>query len=212
MKIGVIGSGMIGATVARLFSRTGHEVAIANSRGPASLEELAQELGPSARASSVEEAARFAEVVIVAVPLRAYRDLPPSAFEGSIVVDANNYYPGRDGAIESLDEDRRTSSELLADHLKGARVVKAFNTMYYATLATDGRPGAAREERLVLFVAGDDADAKQLVAGLIDELGFAAVDTGSLADGGRRQQPGSELYDTRMSPERAEAWLAEADT
>lgn len=212
MNVGVIGSGMIGATVARLFTRAGHEVAIANSRGPASLQELVEELGPSARAGSIEEVARFGDVAVVAIPLGAYRDLPRSAFEGSIVVDANNCYPGRDGAIEALDEDRTSSSELLANHLEGARVVKAFNTMYYATLAIEGRPDAAREDRLALFLAGDDPEAKQLVAGLIQQLGFAPVDTGSLADGGRRQQPGSAVYNTPMRSERAEACVAEGNT
>jgi 8-hydroxy-5-deazaflavin:NADPH oxidoreductase len=208
MDIGIIGSGHIGATAARLFVSAGHDVAIANSRGPESLQDLVAELGKEARATSVEEAAAFGEMVLVAIPLRAYRELPAEAFGERIVIDANNYYPGRDGQIEALDEGRTTSSELLAAHLPGARVVKAFNTMYFETLASRGAPDGPRDERLVLFVAGDDPEAKRRVADLIEQLGFAAVDTGSLAEGGARQQPGSPIYNEPMTPPEAQRQLA----
>lgn len=155
-----MGSGLIGASAARLFAAVGHEVALANSRGPSSLSNLVGEIGDGARAATVEEAARFGEVVVVAVPLKAYPDLPAEAFAGKVVADANNYYPGRDGSFEALDDDRTTSSELLAEHL----AVKAFNTMYYATLATEGRPDTPRDERPVLFVRADDPDAKRIVS------------------------------------------------
>jgi len=196
--------------VARLLVDAGHEVAIANSRGPESLAQLVAELGDRARAVEVDEAARFGEVVLVATPLAALDSLPPEAFEGRIVVDANDYYPGRDGQIPELDDGTLTSSELLARQLPGARVVKAFNTMYFRTLATEGRPEAPREERLVLFVAGDDEEAKRKVSDLIDQLGFAPIDTGSLADGGARQQPGTPVYNQPMSPAEAERALGGA--
>jgi predicted dinucleotide-binding enzyme len=205
MRIGIIGSGRIGATVAKLLTRAGHDVEIANSRGPETLGGVADDTG--ARPATVEDAAEFGTLVLVAIPLHAIGGLPADSFAGKVVLDANNYYPGRDGQIDRIDSGETTSSELLAEHLRRARVVKAFNTMYFETLATQGRPGAPREERLALFVAGDDAEAKRLVAGLIEEIGFAAVDTGPLGEGGRRQQPGGPLYNVTMTAPEAERAL-----
>ena len=205
MKIGIIGSGNIGATTARLFAGAGHDVTIANSRGPESLAELVGDLGPNAQAATVEDAARASDVVLIAIPLRAYPDLPAEAFAGKIVIDANNYYPQRDGQIPELDREETTSSELLARHLTGARIVKSFNTMNFRPLGSDGRPDAPRAERLAIYLAGDDEGAKEIVAGLIDEVGFAPVDTGSLHEGGVRQQPGSPIYNNPMLAEEAEA-------
>jgi hypothetical protein len=207
MKIGIIGSGNIGGTLTKLCARHGHEVAVANSRGPDTLAGLVEEAGEGTRAATVDDAAGFGEVVVVAVPLRAYRDLPAEPLAGRIVVDANNYYPARDGSIAELDDDSTTSSELLAAHIPASKVVKAFNTMHYGPLGGEGRPDAPRDERLAIFLAGDDEDAKRTVAGLIDELGFAPVDTGGLADGGRRQQPGAPVYNTPMKAPDAEAAL-----
>jgi len=204
MKIGIIGSGNIGATTARLFAGAGHEVTIANSRGPESLTELVQDIGPQAHAGTVEDAARASDVVLVAIPLRAYPDLPADEFAGKIVIDANNYYPQRDGEIAELESGEATSSELLARHLPGARVVKSFNTMNFKPLGTEGRPAAPHAERLAIYLAGDD-DAKAVVAGLIDEAGFAPVDMGSLHEGGARQQPGSPIYNNPMTGREAEA-------
>jgi 8-hydroxy-5-deazaflavin:NADPH oxidoreductase len=205
MRIGIIGSGRIGATVAKLLTRAGHEVAIANSRGPHTLAATAEQTG--ARPVTVEEAAAWGDVVVVAIPLHAIGSLPSGAFAGKVVIDANNYYPGRDGAIERIDAGETTSSELLAEHLAGARVVKAFNTMYFETLGQEGRPRAPRDERLVLFVAGDDEDAKRRASALIEEIGFAPVDTGPLGEGGRRQQPGEPIYNAPMTAPEAERAL-----
>ena len=205
MKIGIIGSGNIGATTARLFAAAGHDVTIANSRGPESLAELVGDLGPNAQAATVEDAARASDVVLIAIPLRAYPDLPAEAFAGKVVIDANNYYPQRDGQIPELDREETTSSELLARHLTGARIVKSFNTMNFRPLGSDGRPDAPRAERLAIYLAGDDEGAKEIVAGLIHEVGFAPVDTGSLHEGGVRQQPGSPIYNNPMPAEEAEA-------
>jgi hypothetical protein len=144
--------------------------------------------------------------VLIAIPLKAYPDLPADAFAGKIVVDAMNYYPSRDGQVEELDAGIVGSSELLARHAPGARVVKAFNTMLWTRLGSEGRPGGDGE-RLVLFVAGDDEDAKRTVSELIDQIGFAAVDTGSLHEGGMRQQPGSPIYNKAMTVHDAEAAL-----
>lgn len=209
VRVGIIGSGKIGGTVAQLLVSAGHEVAIANSRGPESLADLIADLGGRVIAATVEDAAGYGHMALVAIPLHAYRQLPRDAFAGKIVIDANNYYPGRDGQISELDDGSTTSSELLAAHLVRSRIVKAFNTMYYKTLGTDGKPGAPRAGRLALFMAGDDADAKRHVGELVDELGFAAIDTGSLAAGGRLQQPGSEIYNQPMTGDEAERRLAD---
>jgi 8-hydroxy-5-deazaflavin:NADPH oxidoreductase len=205
MNIGIVGSGNIGATAARLFAAAGHEVAVSNSRGPETLEGLVAAIGPRARASTVEEAADFGQVVLVAIPFFAYETLPTDLLAGKIVVDAMNYYPGRDG---EMDLDGLGSSELLARHLPDARVVKAFNTMYFETLGSGGRPDAPTTERLVLFVAGDDAEAKAVVSGLIEEIGFAPVDVGTLEDG-RKQHPGSPIYNVPMNEAQAREELAE---
>jgi 8-hydroxy-5-deazaflavin:NADPH oxidoreductase len=192
MRIGIIGSGNIGATAARLSVDAGHEVAIANSRGPETLGEVVDGLGPRAHAADAGEAASFGDVVLVAIPFGRYRELTASELADTTVIDATNYYPQRDRKIPELDADSTTSSELLAAHLPGARVVKAFNTLRWRTVRDGGKPGP-RGERLVLFLAGDDRDAVDQVARLIEETGYAAVDAGGLEDGGRRQQPGSAL-------------------
>src|SRR6266540_3773324 len=189
MRIGIIGSGNIGSTTARLFVDVGHEVAIANSHGPQTLTGLVDSLGGRARAATAAQVAEFGEVVVVAIPYGHYRDLPAEELEGRIVADATNYYPARDGNIPALDSDQMSSSQLLASRLDGASVVKAFNTMYFRTLA-----------------AADDPDAKRVVSGLIERIGFAPVDTGSLADS-RRQQPGGAVSAADLKQPEAEAAL-----
>lgn len=193
MRIGIIGVGHIGGTLAGLFIRAGHEVAISNSRGPATLGDLVEELGEQARAVTAEEAARDGGVVVVSVPFGRYRELPTEGFAGKVVVDTNNYYPGRDGHFEDLDADRTTSSELLQAHLTGSRVVKAFNAIRWRSLRDLRRPPGDRE-RVGIPISGDDEEAKRVVAELIDQIGFDAVDAGSLAEGGRKHQPGAEVY------------------
>ena len=143
----------------------------------------------------------------MAIPFFAFEALPADRLTGKIAVDATNYYPGRAG---EMDLGGLGSSELLARHLPDSRVVKAFNTMYYETLATTGRPEAPPQERPVLSVAGDDPDAKTVVSRLIEEIGFAPVDAGSLEDG-RKQQPGSPIYNVPMNEERAREMLTDAD-
>jgi predicted dinucleotide-binding enzyme len=207
MKIGVIGSGKIGGTAARLFVQAGHEVAISNSRGPASLAALIRELGPRTHAMTVEEAASFGDILLVAIPFGKYTALPVPQLAGKIVIDSMNYYPRRDGEI---DLGGLTSSELVARYLRGARLVKAFNTMYFHTLASEGRPGGPPGDRLVMFVAGDDAGAKAQVLRLVEEIGFAPLDTGSLHEGGRQQEPGSPIYNRPLTLAQARELLAGA--
>ena len=205
-KIGILGAGHIGAVAARLFIQAGHEVAVSNSRGPESLKKLVTELGPEAHAMTIEDAARFGEVILLAVPWRTPEALPSAdALSGKVVIDAMNPYSEK-GEPFDLGSGTTSSQEVL-QRLPGARLVKAFNTMYYEHLAARGNPNLPLEERLVLFVAGDDAEAKQIVCKLIVEIGFAPVDTGSLKEGGRKQQPGSQIYNRPMTPPEAEQIL-----
>jgi predicted dinucleotide-binding enzyme len=193
MRIGIIGAGHIGGTLAKLFVDAGHEVAVSNSRGPETLASLVEQLGNGARATTVEEAARFGEIVVVSVPFGHYRELPPEAVAGKVVIDTNNYYPQRDGHFEELDSDRTTSSELLQAHLSDARVVKGFNAIVWTRLRDDGRP-SGDGERFGIPISGDDDEAKQTVTQLMDQIGFDAVDAGTLAAGGRKHQPGGAGY------------------
>jgi hypothetical protein len=204
VNIGIIGSGNIGASAARLFAAAGHQVAISNSRGPETLRGLVAEIGPGVRAATVEEAAGFGEVVMEAIPFGRYESLPDEKLAGKVFITASNYYPERDGEVEHGD---LASSELIQQHLPGARVVKAFNTIYFVRLGENGRPGAPVEEREAIFVSGDDEEAKGVVSGLIEDIGFAPVDAGTLAES-RRQEPGFPIYNVAMNPAQAREMLA----
>ena len=207
MKIGIIGAGNIGANAAKLFIKAGHEIAIANSRGAETLADLVAELGENARAVSIEESAKFGEIVFVSIPFGKYKTLPANLFRDKIVIDSNNYYPDRDGNYAELDENKTTSSEMLAEHLRGARIVKGFNTIWFEHLKTQGDTNTPIEERRAIFIAGDDAEAKKTVARLIEEIGFAAVDTGDLRDGGATQQPDTAIYNRNLTASEAQAIL-----
>jgi predicted dinucleotide-binding enzyme len=207
MKIGIIGAGNIGANAAKLFAEAGHEVAIANSRGAETLKDLAAEIGERARAASIEDAAKFGEIVFISIPFGKYKTLPAEIFDGKIVVDSNNYYPDRDGNFSELDNNQTTSSEMLAGHLKGAKIVKGFNTIWFEHLKTQGDKDLPTDERRAIFIAGDDAEAKATIAKLIEEIGFAAVDTGGLSDGGATQQPGTAIYNRNLTQSEAQAIL-----
>ncbi len=207
MKIGIIGAGNIGGTAAKLFIKAGHEIAIANRRGAETLKDLIVELGENAQAVSIEDAARFGEIVFISIPFGKYATLPADAFGGKIVIDSNNYYPDRDGKFEELDNNKTTSSEMLAEHLRGARIVKGFNTIWFEHLKTQGDTNLPTEERRAIFIAGDDAEAKQTVTRLIEEIGFAAVDTGDLRDGGLTQQPETAIYNRNLTGSEAQAIL-----
>ncbi|MEU5827031.1 MULTISPECIES: NADPH-dependent F420 reductase [Micromonospora] len=206
MEIGIIGSGHIGGTLTRRLRSLGHDVAVANSRGPESLADLAAETG--ARAVSVEDAVQGAELVVIAIPLKAVPQLPAALFDGKLVVDANNYYPQRDGDIPELLDRSLSSSRWTADHLKGARVVKVFNNIQAAHLMDEGKP-AGTSGRIALPVAADDADAKRTVMGLVDELGFDPVDAGTL-DESWRQQPDTPVYGTDRDADGVREGLAAA--
>ena len=207
MKIGIVGAGNIGANAAKLFTEAGHEVAIANSRGAETLKDLVAEIGERAQAVSIEDAVEFGEVVFVSIPFGKYKTLPAKAFGGKIVIDSNNYYPDRDGKFSELDNNQMTSSELLAEHLKDARIVKGFNTIWFEHLKTQGDKSLPHDERRAIFIAGDDAEAKEIVAKLIEEIGFAAVDTGDLNFGGASQQPETAIYNRNLTASEAQAIL-----
>ena len=142
--MGIIGAGHIGSQVARLAVASGYNVAISNSRGPETLTGLVAELGPDARAATALEAAQSGDIVVVSIPLKNYRKVPVEPLAGKIVIDTNNYYPGRDGHIPELDNESTTTSELLAAHLPTSKVVKAFNHIHAAELTTHGQPAGTR--------------------------------------------------------------------
>lgn len=190
--LGLIGSGLIGSTVARLAVDAGFDVVLSNSRGPETLAELATELGPRAHAASGAEAAAAGDLVLVSVPLLAYPLLPAAALAGKTVLDTGNYYPQRDGQIPALDERSLTETEYLAQHLRDARVVKVFNNIFFKHLQNLARPADAAD-RSYLPVAADDADAKVSVVAFLDAIGYGAVDDGTLAESWR-QQPGTPVY------------------
>jgi predicted dinucleotide-binding enzyme len=192
-KIGIIGSGNIGAALTRRFRVAGHEVAVANSRGPASLAGLAKETG--ARAATVEEAARGNDVVVVAIPLKQITALPQGLFADAppnlVVIDTSNYYPRqRDGRIDGI-EQGLTESGWVQRQL-GHPVVKAFNSIIAPHLLRNGKPAGA-PGRIALAIAGDDPKAKAKVMQFVDEIGFDAVDAGTIEESWR-QQPGSPGY------------------
>jgi len=204
VRIGIIGAGHIGGTLAVRLVAAGHEVGTSNSRGPETLAGLVE----GAQPMTAEDAERFGEIVVVSIPLARYREVPTDAVEGKVVIDTNNYYPERDGHIPELDDDSTTSSELLQAHLPGAHVVKAFNAISWTKLRDEGRP-AGDPDRVGIPISGDDEQAKHTVAKLIDEIGFDAVDAGSLAGGGRKHQVGAPAYTKGLPTAELRARLAE---
>ena len=208
MKIGIIGTGNIGAALARRFRTLGHDVEIANSRGPQSLTDLANETG--AKAVTVGEAARAKDVVVVTIPESKIPELPKDLFFGdftAVVIDTGNYYPQqRDGRIDGI-ESGLTESRWVAQQLNHP-VIKAFNNIFAQHLLENGKP-AGTPGRIALPVAGDDVSAKTTVMHLVDELGFDAVDSGSLDDSWK-QQPGSPVYTKDFDADGVRRALAEA--
>lgn len=219
MKIGIIGAGHIGSTLARRFVEVGHEVCIANSRGPDTLGEVAAQTG--AKPVTAQQAAHAGEVVVVTIPLGKVPELPDDLFAGVpasvVVIDTCNYYPQqRDGRIAAI-EGGMPESRWVEQQI-GRPVIKAFNNIYAAHLGDKGQPAGA-PNRIALPVAGDDAAAKSVVMQLVEQIGFDAVDAGGLAESWR-QQPGSPAYAKDFdaagvrrgladaSPERTPEWKA----
>jgi 8-hydroxy-5-deazaflavin:NADPH oxidoreductase len=196
--VGIIGSGMIGGTVARLSTAAGHHVVLSNSRGPETLDELVAELGPLAAAGTAEQAGEAGDLVLVSVPVKAFGDIPAKPLAGKPVMDTGNYYPQRDGHLAELDTGALTSSALLQRYLPAAQVVKVFNNIFFRHLGSLARPHGA-QDRSALPIAGDSAAAKAAVTAYLDSIGYDAVDVGSLADSWR-QEPGTPAYGTPYGP------------
>ncbi|HWG01819.1 MAG TPA: NAD(P)-binding domain-containing protein [Trebonia sp.] len=192
--VGLIGSGSIGSTVARLAIAAGHQVVLSNSRGPQTLGGLVAELGPRARAATSGEAAAAGDIVVVTVPVKAYPNMPAGALAGHTVIDTGNYYPARDGQISELDSKSVTDSEFLARYVPAATIVKGFNNIFFKHLLNLARPAGAAD-RSYLPIAGDDASAKAAATEFLDSIGYGTVDGGPLAEGWR-QQPGTPAYGT----------------
>jgi predicted dinucleotide-binding enzyme len=206
--LGIIGAGNIGSNVAKAALAHGYDVVISNSRGPDTLGDVVAGLGAGARAATAEDAAREADIVVVAIPLKHYRSVPAEAIGDKIVIDADNYYPQRDGEIPELDDETTTTAELLQAHLPDAKVVKAFNHIRAEEIVSDGSaPGTPN--RRALAIAGDDESAKSTVAALLDDLGFDVVDAGPLAEGWRYQRD-EPAYVSRQNADELRANLAAA--
>ncbi|MDE3722038.1 NAD(P)-binding domain-containing protein [Nocardiopsis sp. N85] len=212
MRIGIIGAGNIGGNLTRGLTALGHDVKVANSRGPQTLTDLAAETG--ATPATTAEAARGAEVVVVTIPLKNIPDLPTDLFaeatEGLVLLDTNNYYPReRDGRIAAIEDDGLTESRWVEHHLRHP-VIKAFNGTYASDLLDRPRP-AGDPERIAVPVAGDDEAAKKVVRDLVDALGFDTVDAGGIDDSWR-QQPGTPVYGLRGGVEAVTEALAQASS
>jgi predicted dinucleotide-binding enzyme len=210
VKIGIIGSGNIGGTLARRLTALGHDVSVANSRGPESLSELAAETG--AAPVAIGEIGQGADVVILAIPQKSILDLAPGILstlpDAAVVIDTGNYVPQqRDGRIQQIEDG--VAESRWAETQLGHPVVKAFNNILAQHLLTLGKP-AGSSGRIALPVAGDDAAAKAVVITLIDQLGFDGVDGGGLDDSWR-QQPGTPVFCTDLDSEGARRALADAN-
>jgi len=193
MNIGIIGSGELGSGLASKFIKLGHTVSIANSRGPGSLAQIAEEIG--AEAATIVEVTKNKKVIIVSIPQKNVRDLPKNLFEqlpeDGVVIDTGNYYPNiRDGAIPALDHSGIDS--MWVQGQLGFPVVKVFNSILATSIKDRGRP-KGEKDRIALAVSGDDTKAKEVVFKLVNELGFDSFDIGTIAQSWK-QQPGSYIY------------------
>jgi len=191
MKIAIIGSGLIGGTLTRLLVKAGYEVALTNSRGPASLKNFVDELGEKVHPLALEQTLNFGDIIIVSIHWRTLESLPVFKAEGKIVVDTTNPYKD-DGTIYNLGGD--ISSNKVVKIFPGAKIVKAFNTIWYKHLAENGNNSFPMEDRKVIPVASDDINAKQTISKLIESIGFGPLDTGTLKQGSKLQEPEGALY------------------
>jgi predicted dinucleotide-binding enzyme len=191
-RIAVLGSGHTGPIIARMGVETGHEVSIAASGDPARIALITQVLIPGARARWAADAVRDADIVVLAMPLHAFTRLDPAPYAGKLVVDIMNYWPPADGVQPLFEDPARGSSEVVAERLAGATVVKTLNHLGYHDLDERRRvPGAP--DRLALGVAGDDPEAVARIAALIDSFGFDPVPFGTLS-AGRLFEPGGPVF------------------
>jgi 8-hydroxy-5-deazaflavin:NADPH oxidoreductase len=197
MTIGIIGSGHVGSNLARAALAHGYSVVLSNSQGPDSLAGLVADLGPGATGASPEQAARAADFAIVAIPVTTIDQVPVEPLAGKVALATINYFPQRDGHIADIDDGRVTVPGLLQRHLPASKVVRAFSMLDAADMSGDGHPPGDPKRR-ALALAGDDEQAKQLVARLYDEFGFDALDLGGL-DESWRVDPGQKAFVTRQN-------------
>lgn len=209
-RVAVLGVGRVGSAVARAAIAAGYRVTVSASGDPDSIRLLTEIVIPGAEPMAAADAVRAADLVVLAVPLHKYRSLPAAALAGKTVIDAMNYWAPVDGAITEFDEDDRSTSEMVQDFLPDSRLVKSLNHIGYHELEADDRaPGAS--DRRALGLAGDDGDAKALVADFIERLGYDAVDAGALV-AGRHFQPGTPIFAGRHQAADFGRILAEAYT
>lgn len=200
--IGIIGAGEVGSQLARAVITHGHQVVIANSRGPETLASLIDELGPSARAATAAGAAEAGELVIIAVPLMLVNNMPTAQLAGKIVLDTNNYMPWRDGAYPAVDSGEKTEHELRQEQLPTSKVAKAFTHIQAPRLFHLARP-AGTPGRHALSVSSDHPEAVDRVTELYDELGSDTVDNSPL-DQAWRTAPGQPAWNAHLSQTREE--------
>jgi hypothetical protein len=193
MRIGIIGGGLVGDTLATLFAACGHTVLIAPCNELDEWAVIRRDPDSNVTRATVLDAAKATDVVILAVPFRDHQDLPADAFDQRVVVDATNYFPHRDGFFLEIHDDLKTSSEMISRYLVGSLLVKAFNAVRVEHIAAGALPGAPLSERIAIPVAGDHESAKAIVCALITQVGFCPIDNGMLWDG-HRQQPGTAIY------------------
>ena len=195
--IGIIGSGHVGSNLARAAIAHGYDVVLSNSQGPDSLAGLVKDLGPRARAATPLQAAAVGDFAIVAIPLTTIDQVPAGPLAGKVVIATINYFPQRDGHIAEIDNGTMTVPGVLQRHLPDSKVVRAFSMLDAADMSGDGHPKGDPKRRAIA-IAGDDAAARHLVTGLIDEFGFDVVDLGALAESWR-VDPGQKGFVTRQT-------------
>jgi 8-hydroxy-5-deazaflavin:NADPH oxidoreductase len=206
--IGIIGSGHVGSNLAKAAIDHGYDVVISNSTGVDSLSDLVHELGPRARAATPEQAAAAADVAIVAIPITTVSQVPVEPLAGKVVIATINYFPQRDGHIADIDSGKTTAPGILQAHLPTSKVVRAFSMIDAADMSGDGHPNGDPKRR-ALALAGDDVDARHVVAGLYDQFGFDTVDLGSLAESWR-VDPGQRAFVTHQNLKELETNVANA--
>jgi 8-hydroxy-5-deazaflavin:NADPH oxidoreductase len=206
--IGIIGSGHVGSSLARTALAHGYDVVLSNSQGPDSLASLVSDLGPKARAATPPEAAAAGDFAIVAIPVTTIDQVPAGPLAGKVVIATINYFPQRDGPIPEIDNGTTTVPGVLQARLPASRVVRAFSMLDAADMSGDGHP-AGDPRRRAIAIAGDDAAAKKLVAGLCDEFGFDPVDLGGL-DESWRVDPGQKAFVTHQNVAELKANVANA--
>jgi len=201
--IGIIGSGHVGSNLAKAAIAHGYDVVLSGSGDPDTLQALTGELGPNARAATAVEAAAAGEFAIVATPITAVESIPVAPLRNKVVIATINYFPQRDGHIAAVEDGTLTVPGVLQRHLPDSKVVRAFSMLDAADMSGDGHPKGDPKRRAIA-IAGDDPAAKQLVAGLVDQFGFDAVDLGALAESWR-VDPGQKGFVTRQTADELRA-------